>query len=69
MDMVRKFKYDAKRLLRDLKSGDQKAITRIRAVLRDTDRAVTLQRVQHVIAVEQGYRNWKGLLDAHLEGL
>lgn len=62
MDTIRWFKARAKALLKSLDRDDD-ARERVSAVLRD-DGNVTLQKVQHVVAVEAGFPSWKDLLDA-----
>jgi hypothetical protein len=63
----------AKGLLKQLKSTDADAVSRLKRGLPRLsstadgdvpDAGVTLQEVQHVIAVEQGFGNWKQVLAA-----
>ena len=50
--------------LRDAYKNDNPAAhARVKAVLRDRTR-VGLQRLQHVVAVETGFRTWQAMLDA-----
>lgn len=63
MDTIKWFKKHSKHLHRSFKADDPEARKRVESVLSSTDR-VSLQRVQHVIAVEAGFGNWKELLDA-----
>lgn len=63
MDTIKWFKTRAKTLLRSYESDDADVRDRVTAVLKTDDR-VTLQRVQHVVAIESGFPSWKALLDA-----
>ena len=62
MDTIRWFKSRAKALLKAT-NNEAKAQQRFAAVWRETD-PPSLQRAQHVVAVEAGLSNWKALLDA-----
>lgn len=62
MDTIRWFKARAKAFLKAT-SSDPKAQGRFAAVWREAE-PPSLQRAQHVVAVEAGFPNWKGLLDA-----
>ncbi len=62
----------AKHLHKELKAGDPGSVARVREHLprlsavpeaEIPDAEVTLQEVQHVVAVEYGYANWNELLD------
>jgi hypothetical protein len=55
---------EAKRLLRNVRAGDDAAAARVDAVLgaRAAKRFV-LADAQHVVAVEHGFRSWAGLLE------
>jgi len=57
---LKEHRQDAWELLRDYRAGEPTAVSRVRAVLRqvEPERDVTLQRVQHVIAVESKFANW-----------
>lgn len=63
MDTVRWFKTRAKNLLKAHRAGDEKATKRIKEKVRNMNH-VHLQKVQHVVAVEAGFANWKALVDA-----
>ena len=63
MSAIDGYKKRAKVLFAAIKTGNAEAISRYAKVLRDTSQ-VSLMRVQHVIAVECGYRSWQSLLDA-----
>jgi len=63
MDTVRWFKAQAKKLLKAHRAGDNEATKRIRRKVRNMNH-VHLQKVQHVVAVEAGFANWKALVDA-----
>lgn len=62
MDTIRWFKTRAKALLKSL-DHDTAARQRVATVLRDGEK-ISLQKAQHVVAVEAGFANWKALLDA-----
>lgn len=62
MDTIRWFKRQAKSLLNSFEL-DVHTRQRADAVLKVGER-IGLQKAQHVIAVEAGFRNWKHLIDA-----
>jgi hypothetical protein len=62
VDTIRWFQDHAKTLKKSY-PNDASIQGRIAAVLHD-DRALSLQRVQHVVAVEAGFQHWKALRDA-----
>lgn len=62
MDTIKWFKAHAKTLLKSIDS-DPDAQRRVAAVLRD-EASPSLQKLQHVVAVEAGFLNWKALIDA-----
>jgi len=64
MDTVRFFKDHAKAQLQAARGGDLEATVRLSAI-RGAAEPPTLQRVQHQVAVEAGYRSWQGLLEAN----
>jgi hypothetical protein len=63
MDTVRWFKQRAKALLKAHRAGDEKVAERIRRHVRNMNR-LHLQKIQHAVACEAGFRNWKALIDA-----
>lgn len=63
MSTVRWFKQQAKQLLKAHRGGDESAVKRIRNHTRNMTH-VHLQKVQHVVAKEAGFANWKDLIDA-----
>ncbi len=62
MDTIRWFRDRAKALLKGFNRGDDDARRRISAVFRDEGK-ITLQKAQHVVAIEAGCGCWKDLLD------
>lgn len=61
VDSVKWFKSRAKALLKSYSNGEPAAHERVDGVLRNAD-SVTLQRIQHVVAVESGFDHWRALL-------
>ena len=57
------FKKEAKKLFRSVQANVPEAMDRVRLVLHDMDE-VTLTRVQHVVAVENGFLKWLDLIAA-----
>lgn len=57
------FKTEAKRLFRQIESGDSAALDRVQRVLKDSEN-ISLMRVQHVIAAESGFLKWEDLIRA-----
>jgi hypothetical protein len=57
------FKKEAKKLFRQVQANDVEAIARVRCVLIDSTN-ISLMRVQHVIAKENGFSKWEGLVNA-----
>ena len=63
MSTVRWFKVRAKGLLKSYRDGDDVAVKLVRKFTRNMTH-VHLQKVQHVVAKEAGFDDWKGLVDA-----
>ena len=61
MDYIRHFRAQAKRLLKDHKAEDRKAVYQVAAVLREPE-DLSLQRAQHAVAAHAGFRDWSELL-------
>ena len=57
------YKKQAKELLKHHKINHPSAVSRVAQVLVSTE-DVTLMRVQHVIAVEHGFKNWHALRES-----
>jgi hypothetical protein len=72
MPWIAQAKRDAKRLLAAWTAHDANTCSRIQAVWRDAV-APSLQRVQHVIAIESGYESWTAMVasdpDGHLKDM
>lgn len=60
------FKKKAKKLFRQVRAGDPEALARVQRVLKDPT-AVSLMRIQHVIAVEYGFSKWEDLIKGSVE--
>lgn len=58
---VEYFKKEAKKLFRQVKASNDKALARVASVFKDYDE-ISLMRVQHVIAVEYGFLKWGELI-------
>jgi len=63
---IHHMKKASKILLKLYRKGDKESIERVHKVLHDRSKVPTLQSIQHVIAVEAGYKNWKEMLDFYL---
>ena len=61
---AKELREEAKALLNCYRSGQPAAVARVSAVLRDLEKPVGLQRIYHVIAIENGYANWEALIDS-----
>lgn len=57
------FKNEAKKLFKQVKAENAEAKARVMRVLKDVEE-ITLMRVQHVIAVENGFPKWEVLVKA-----
>lgn len=63
MNTVRFFKARSKRILKAFRGGSVGVETWLRQRVRSMAH-VHLQKVQHVVAVDAGFVNWKGLINA-----
>jgi hypothetical protein len=63
MNTVRWFKRQAKQLLKAHRAGDESVNKRIRDRTKNMTH-IHLQKVQHVVAKEAGFADWKDLIDA-----
>lgn len=57
------FKNEAKKLYKQVKADKADAKARVMRVLKDSEE-ITLMRVQHVVAVENGFSKWESLINA-----
>jgi hypothetical protein len=60
---IEHFKKESKKLLRQVQAKDAEALARVQRVLKDLA-DVSLMRVQHVVAVENGFSKWEDLIKA-----
>lgn len=56
------FKKESKKLFRQFQANDAEALARVQRVLTDLT-AISLMRIQHVIAVESGFTKWEELIE------
>jgi len=57
---IKRMRSDAKKLLRAVEAGDDAALARLAAVMRDPK--ACLGHCQHVVAVESGFKDWAELV-------
>lgn len=57
------FRKEAKKLFKQVKAGDKQATERVSQVLKESGE-ISLMRIQHVVAVENGFLKWENLINS-----
>lgn len=57
------FRKEAKKLFKQVKANDAEAKERVSQLLKDSDE-ISLMRIQHIVAVENGFLKWENLINA-----